>query len=73
MSHIPDDARHRAADHEDTALYLAVRRELAEELAMHDTSPAHADACLCGGWDGQGIYWDHLADAALSVLYGEAP
>jgi len=51
--------------------YLKTRADIADELAMHDTSGTHPDRCLCGDWDGQDTFWDHLADAVLSVIYGE--
>jgi hypothetical protein len=47
-----------------------LRDSIADELPMHASSPAHPRHCLCGNWDGEGSYYDHLADVVIGMLPG---
>jgi hypothetical protein len=64
--------KHRAeGDFRETEL-ADLRPEVARDLPMHATSPAHPHHCLCGMWDGSGSYEQHVVEWVLGHLWETA-
>lgn len=54
---------------DENSLYDHVRAELVSAFGMHVRG---REGCLCGAWAMAEASWaEHLADAALAILYGE--